>query len=165
MAYPFSFVIFLAVLTGCAPLPTKPGFDGVQALVGARMPQEISWRQSEQERLAHQARVTDQLKSPLTLDAALRIALVNNPRLQASYEKLGMDYGELVQAGLPVNPVFSFSLASSSVGIGREFSVVQDFLSLLTLAPRKRLASALFEETKLSTAQQVLQLVTEVKKA
>ena len=165
MAYPFSLIIFLAVLTGCAPLPTKPGFDGVQALVGARMPQEISWRQSEQERLAHQARVTDQLKSPLTLDAALRIALVNNPRLQASYEKLGMDYGELVQAGLPVNPVYSFSLASSSVGIGREFSVVQDFLSLLTLAPRKRLASALFEETKLSTAQQVLQLVTEVKKA
>lgn len=159
------FIFLLAVLTGCAPLPTKPGFDGVQTLVGARMPQEITWRQTQQERLVHQARVADQLKSPLTLDAALRIALINNPRLQASYEKLSMDYGDLLQAGLPANPSLSFSLRSSSVGVGREFGVVQDVLSLLTLAPRKRLATAMFEETKLNAAQHVLQLATEVKKA
>lgn len=157
-------IFLLAVLTGCASLPTKPGFDGVQTLVGARMPQDIAWRQTQEERRTHQARVAEQLKSPLTPDSALRIALINNPRLQASYEKLGMDYGDLVQAGLPANPSLSFSLHSSSVGVGREFSVVQDILSLLTLAPRKRLATALFEETKLSVAQQVLQLATEVKK-
>lgn len=159
------FIFSLFLLAGCAPLPAKPGFDGVQSLVGSRLTQDLAWRQTDAERTRHQALVADQLKSPLGLDAALRIALINNPRLQASYEQLGMDYGDLVQAGLPANPSLSFSLHSSSVGVGREFGVVQDILSLLTLAPRKRLAAAMFEETKLTTAQQVLQLATEVKKA
>ena len=101
----------------------------------------------------------------MTLDTALRIALINNPRLQASDEKLSMDYGDLLQAGLPANPSLSFSFRSSSVGVGREFGVVQDVLSLVTLAPRKRLATAMFEERKLNAAQHVLQLATEVKKA
>jgi outer membrane protein, heavy metal efflux system len=159
------FIFSLVLLAGCAPLPAKPGFDSVQALVGSRLTQDLAWRQTDAERASHEALVADQLKSPLSLDAALRIALINNPRLQASYEQLGMDYGDLVQAGLPANPSLSFSLRSSSVGVGREFGVVQDVLSLLTLAPRKRLATAMFEETKLATAQQVLQLATEVKKA
>lgn len=158
-------IFFAVAATGCAPLMQRPGFDGVQTLVGARLPQEIGWRQTEQDRLSVQARVADQLKSPLSLDAALRIALINNPRLQASYEKLGMDYGDLVQAGLPANPSLSVGLTSSAVGIGREFGIVQDFFRLLTLAPRKRLAAAQFEETKLTTAQQVLQLSSDLKRA
>ena len=164
----FTKVIYIALLfllAGCAPLPAKPGFSDVQSLVGARMSEPIAWRQSDSERIAHQAQVTEQLKSPLTLAAALRIALINNPRLQASFEKLGMDFGDLIQAGLPPNPSLGISLRSSSVGVGREFSLVQDVLSLLTLAPRKRLATSLFEQTKLETAEQVLQLATEVKKA
>lgn len=158
-------LLALLLLAGCAAPPAKPGFDGVQSLVSSRTSQEIAWRQTDAERIAHQTLVTAQLNSPLSPDAALRIALVNNPRLQASYEKLGMDYGDLLQAGLPANPSLGFSLRSSSVGVGREFSVLQDILSLLTLAPRKRLAAAVFEETKLDTAGQVLQLAGDVKKA
>ena len=157
--------ILFAVLSGCAPLPPKPGFDDVQSLVGARLSQEISWRHSQDERLAHDALVSDRLQAPLTLDTALGIALINNPRLQASYEQLGMNYGELVQAGLPANPSLALSLRSSAVGIGRSVGIVQDILSLLTLKPRSRLATARFEETKLTTAEQVLQLATETKKA
>jgi outer membrane protein, heavy metal efflux system len=161
----FVFIFIAVLVSGCASLPEKPGFDGVKTLVGARVPQEIAWRQTEQERLNVQAQVTDQLKSPLLLDAALRIALINNPRLQASYEKLGMDYGDLVQAGLPANPSLSLAITSSAVGAGREFGIVQDFLSWLTLAPRRRLSAAQFEETKLNTAAQVLQLSSDVKRA
>ena len=36
------YFFLLAVLTRCAPLPNKPGFDDVQTLVGTRMPQEIT---------------------------------------------------------------------------------------------------------------------------
>ena len=42
MATNIVFIFLLAVLTGCAPLPTKPGFDDVQTLVGTRMPQELT---------------------------------------------------------------------------------------------------------------------------
>ena len=158
-------VFALVFLAACAPLPTKPGFDSVQTLLRPRLSQEISWRQTEQERRDQQAAVTTQLNAPLTLDAALGIGLINNPRLQASYEKLGMSYGDLVQAGLPVNPSLSISWRSSAVGVEHGFSLVQDFLSLLTLAPRKRMAETAFEQTKLAIAQQVLELATEVKKA
>ena len=59
-----------------------------------------------------------------------------------------MDDGDLLQAGLPAKPSLNFRFRSSSVGVGREFGVVQDVLSLVTLAPRKRLAAAMLEETK-----------------
>ncbi len=159
------FLIFCAALAGCAPLPPKPGFDDVQALVSARLPQTITWPQSADERRTHQSALSAQLNSALTLDTVLRIGLTNNPRLQALYEQLGMDYGDLIQAGLAPNPTLGFSLRSSAVGIGRELNIVQDLLSLLTLAPRKRLAATQFDQTKLTTAQQVLALATDLKKA
>ena len=158
-------VFALVFLAACAPLPAKPGFDSVQTLLRPRLTQEISWRQTAQERRDLGASVTTQLNAPLTLEAALGIGLINNPRLQASYEKLGMSYGDLVQAGLPVNPSLGLSWRSSAVGVEHGFTLVQDFLSLLTLAPRKRMADGAFEQTKLATAQQVLELATEVKKA
>ena len=160
------FSIFaLAFLTACAPLPVKPGFDSVKTLLRPRLTQEISWRQTEQERRDQQAAVMAQLNAPLTLDAALGIGLINNPRLQASYEKLGMSYGDWVQAGLPANPSLGLSWRSSAVGVEHGFTIVQDLLSLLTLAPRKRMAATAFEQTKYGTAQQVLELAMEVKKA
>jgi outer membrane protein, heavy metal efflux system len=159
------FLLFCTALAGCAPLLPKPGFDAVQSLVGARLPHAIAWPQTADERRTHQAAVMAQLNSPLTLDNVLRIGLINNPRLQAGYEKLGMDYGDLIQAGLPANPSLGLSLHSSSIGIGRELNIVQDLLSLLTLAPRKRLAATQFDQTKLTTAQQVLTLATDLKKA
>ena len=140
------FSIFaLAFLTACAPLPVKPGFDSVQTLLRPRLTQEISWRQTEQERRDQQAAVMAQLNAPLTLDAALGIGLINNPRLQASYEKLGMSYGDWVQAGLPANPSLGLSWRSSAVGVEHGFTILQDLLSLLTLAPRKRMAATAFE--------------------
>ena len=160
----FSIFAF-AFLTACAPLPVKPGFDSVQTLLRPRLTQEISWRQTEQERRDQQAAVMAQLNAPLTLDAALGIGLINNPRLQASYEKLGMSYGDWVQAGLPANPSLGLSWRSSAVGVEHGFTIVQDLLSLLTLAPRKRMAATAFEQTKYGTAQQVLELAMEVKKA
>jgi outer membrane protein, heavy metal efflux system len=159
-------LIFLAaLLSACAPLASKPGFEAVQNLVATRTPHTLAWPQSTAERQAQQQSLAAALQSPLTLESAVRTALLGNPNLQAEYEKLGMAYGDLVQAGLPVNPALTFSLSSSSIGIGREFGVVQDVLSLLALAPRKRLANAMFDEVKLQTAQQVLALASEVKKA
>ena len=160
-----AFSMACVALAGCAPLLPKPGFDEVQSLVSARLPQAIAWPQTADERRTRQASVEALLTAALTLDSVLRIGLTNNPHLQASYEKLGIVYGDLIQAGLPANPSLGFSVHSSSIGVGREVNIVQDLLSLLTLAPRKRLAAAQFDETKLTTAQQVLSLATDLKKA
>ncbi len=157
--------ILVGLLAACAPLPPKPGFEEVQSLVASRLPQALEWHQSKAERDSHDRAIAAILESPLTLDTALRLALISNPDLQANYEKLGIAYGELVQAGVPANPTLSLSITSSAIGVGREIGVVQDLMGLLALAPRKRLASAVFDETKLQTAQHVLTLALEVKKA
>ncbi len=158
-------LFFVALLSACAPMASKPGFEAVQTLVATRTPHTLAWPQSNAEREAQQQSLAAALQSPLSLESTVRIALFGNPNLQADYEKLGIAYGDLVQAGLPANPALSFSLSSSSIGVGREFGVVQDVLSLLALAPRKRLASTMFDEIKLQTAQRVLALSSEVKKA
>ncbi len=160
-----AFLFLVALLSACAPLASKPGFDAVQNLVATRTPHTLAWPQSHAEREAQHQTLAAALQSPLTLESAVRAALLGNPNLQADYEKLGVAYGDLIQAGLPANPALSFSLSSSSIGIGREFGVVQEVVSLLALAPRKRLANAMFDEVKLQTAQRVLALASDVKKA
>jgi hypothetical protein len=48
------------------------------------------------------------LAQPLTADAAVQLALLNNSGLKASLTELGIAEAELVQAGRLRNPAFSF---------------------------------------------------------
>ena len=50
------------------------------------------------------ARVAELLKQPLTADAAVEVALLNNKELQASYADLGIVEADLVRAGRLANP-------------------------------------------------------------
>lgn len=165
MAVKIFLCLIAALLAACAPLPSKPGFEAVQSLVASRIPQTLEWHQTSAERDSHQQTIAAMIASPLTLDSALRLALTGNPDLQATYEKLGIAYGDFVQAGLAANPMLSLSFSSSAVGSGHQIGVVQDVLSLLAIAPRKRLATTMFDETKLQTEQRVSTLALEVKKA
>ena len=53
---------------------------------------------------AAQDTIASLLAKPLTVDAAVQIALLNNPGLQATLEELGIAQADLVQAGLLSNP-------------------------------------------------------------
>ena len=53
---------------------------------------------------AARAVVESLLKRPLTADAAVQIALLNNRDLQAAYNELAVAEADLVQASLPPNP-------------------------------------------------------------
>ncbi|MCK7513349.1 MAG: hypothetical protein MZV70_61145 [Desulfobacterales bacterium] len=44
------------------------------------------------------------MENELTAAGAIQIALLNNARLQARYEELGISQAELIQAGLLKNP-------------------------------------------------------------
>ena len=58
---------------------------------------------------AGQASVKKLLAAPLTADAAVQIALINNRGLQATYAELGIAEADVVQAGRLRNPGFSFA--------------------------------------------------------
>src|SRR5437764_370828 len=146
-----------ALLAGCPAAP--PGRAGVD-------PDVIRWdRDSSDDRAAREA-VRGLLAQPLTADAAVQVALLNNANLQATYEDLGIAQADLVQAGLLKNPVFSGQIrfpADPKAPI--EADVFYDFVSLLTLPLRQKVAAAQFDAAKRRVTGAVLDLAADTPSA
>ena len=161
-----SFGLLAAVLSGCASVPKDAGFDNVSNLVAERTGQRVHWLQGGPEDQAVVDSVHAMLKEQLTVDQAAQIALLNNRRLQAHYEDLGLAQANLVQAGLLRNPVFNAGILFKTVApADLEFSIVQDFLSILYRPLRRSIAEAKFEAVKLKVAGAVLDLAGQVRAA
>lgn len=156
---------------GCASVPEKAGFPDVQNTIKQRIDRCVYWNQGTSEDKKATEAIQAMLQQELTLDEAVQISLFNNRSLQALYEELGIAQADVVQAGLLKNPVFtaSFRFPDRTVvghhGTNTEFSVVQDFLDLLILPLRKKVAAGQFEMTKLRVGNAILNLAAEVRSA
>jgi cobalt-zinc-cadmium efflux system outer membrane protein len=159
--------LVVAGLTGCAGAPKAPGFDDVRREVAARTGRQVEWDRGSADDHAVSARVSSMLAAGLTADGAVQVALLNNPNLQATYEGLGVAQAELVQAGLLRNPVFDADVKFLEGGGGTivELAVVQDFLDVLFIPARQRVAAAALEAEKLRVTGAVLDLAGEVRRA
>ena len=158
----------LVALAGCATVPKDAGFKEVQDTVAQRTGYLTQWRGNSADDAAVDQAVRSMLAGGLTVDQAVQIALLNNPHLQATFEDLGIAQAELVQAGLLKNPVFAASWRFPDrppSNTNAEYSVTQDFLDLLVLPLRKKMADQQFQSTRLSVAHDVLQLTAQVKTA
>jgi len=164
-------LVGIGMINGCASVPKEAGFSDVQKLIEQRIGRQVHWNQGTPEDVKVTEVIQSMLKQELTLDAAVQIALLNNRSLQATYEGLGIAQADVVQAGLLRNPTFgaSFRFPDKTVGGHRstntEFSVVQDFLDLLVLPLRKKVASAQFEQAKLRVGNAIMNLAAEVRSA
>jgi cobalt-zinc-cadmium efflux system outer membrane protein len=154
-------------LAGCTTIRPDGDFDAVRSEVARRNGQQPRWyhTQPEDQHVAERTRAL--LATPLTEDTAVELALLNNRRLQASYEALGVARADLVQAGLLVNPVLQadITLGVSAPGQGVAIGLMQNFMRALQIPLRKRIAEAALEEAKFTVAAQVIELVIEVKRA
>ena len=161
-------ILAAALLGGCATVPKEAGFGDVQNAIADRTAHLVQWRGRTEADASVDAAVQSLLQRPLTADQTVQIALLNNRHLQALFEDLGIAQADLVQAGLLKNPVFftSFRFPDRPPrGTNSEFSVTQDFLDLLILPLRKRVAAREFESTKLAIGNEILQLASDVKTA
>jgi cobalt-zinc-cadmium efflux system outer membrane protein len=132
-------VAALVVEGGCTVSRTR-GHTEVAQLVNERIGQKTHWDQGSPEDAEVAKVVNALLRNRLTRETAVEIALVNNRRLQETYEELGISQADMVQAGLLKNPSLSFAVGFP-IGVGiNEFtgSLVQDFLDLLVLPMRKK---------------------------
>jgi len=156
-----------ALVAGCASVPPKGGFADVQRMIGQRTGLTVHWDQGKPEDRAARERVQSLLQEPLTAEAAVQIALLNNPTLQATYEELGIAQADLVQAGLLQNPVFIGSWRSSNHTsvLNSEYALAQNFLNIFLLPLRKKLAAAQFEQAKLRVSNAVLGFSVQVRTA
>lgn len=157
----------ITVLGGCVSLSEDNGFSNIQNEAKARLGKDLRWARNDSERESIRAQIKPLLAQPLTADAAVQIALLNNPGLQASYGELGLSEASLVQASRLRNPGFSFQRLEKSetniVDIERKF--LFDVLGLLTLSTRTEIESRRFEQTKLRVTGEVMRVAADTRRA
>jgi cobalt-zinc-cadmium efflux system outer membrane protein len=156
------FALALAVIAGCAEPKANDGFDDVHQLIQTRSGENLE--RPDEAKTA----IDELLKGELSLPHAVRIALLNNQNLRADLEDLGIGAADVKAAGLLKNPVFAGSFRVPNQppnGTDAELSIDQDFLDLLVLPLRRRMAATEFERTKYLVADRVWQLIVDVKSA
>ena len=163
------FVASLACLIGgCVSVPKQAGFDDVQKDVAQKTGVTVQWRGTSADDAAIDDAVRKLLDKPLAVDDAVQIALLNNRSLQATYETLGIAQADLVQAGLLKNPVFTAGIRFPDRSPRKtylDFSVEEDFIDLILLPTRKKLAEDAFAQTKKTVAGSVLQVAADTRSA
>lgn len=110
----------------------------------------------------------------LSLDTALKIALTNNGEIQSTFQDLGIAKADVWQATLFKNPTFDgfvrFPNHDTLENGGRtqnnvELSVSQDFIDVILMPFKRRVATAEYDAVKLRVTDAVLNFILEVKKA
>src|SRR5262245_25563408 len=162
-------VLLATALTACTTVVSRPGFDAVTDLVSERSAgHALSWNQGTPDDDAAAQHVQDLLAQELTVAAAIQVALLQNRTLQAVYEQLGIAQADLVQAGLLQNPILAADVrfpTAEAAFVGAGIGLMQEFISILQIPLKKRVAEAAFEEAKLTSSAAVIELATAVKRA
>lgn len=153
------------VLSGCATVQRTAGVSEVDKQLSTRTGESVSWQQDADERRAAEAKVSELLATELTVEKAVRIALLNNRGLQATYERLGIAQADLVQAGLLDNPELGLQYLFGDEGNLFEATLMQPFMNLITLAARKQIGTAQAERVRMEVAQSAFELALDVKAA
>ncbi len=107
--------------------------------------------------------VRELLRGDLTEASALRIAVLNNRRVQAALAELGVARAELVQAGLLHNPVFAVETRLFRGGTEIELGLSQSFLDLFLLPARRAAAAAEREAVAARVTRELVHLAFQVR--
>ena len=157
------------MLSGCATFSADGGFSSVQKTAQDKLGKNILWAQTEADKNTIQNRVQTLVSAPLTIEAAVEIALLNNPGLQADYHTLGIAESAVVAAGRLPNPHLAMMRASHLDASGREYKIEQtltfNLFSLLTKPQEYAIAKEDFRRTQLDVSTAVLRLAHETRKA
>src|SRR5437899_5371455 len=150
-------------LVGCAHVDPNPAFRELANTFHLRTGKRVQCNRGTAQDAEAQAAVASILRHPLTADAAVQVALLNNRNLQATYEELGIAQADLVEAGLLRNPIFTFERRFP--GQALEMDLLKEFIDILLLPLRKRIAAAQFEAAKLRVGHEILKTAAEVRAA
>lgn len=149
-------------LSACASLPDDWGRGDVARLAGEhgrKLPQADDAA----------AFTAQQTQAPLSADAAVQLALLNNPDLRAEAAQLGIAAADLYEAGRLANPVLSATRLSAgdnnTPNPQLTLGIAFNFVNLLWLPSNSRYARAGFESAKLATSAAALELAAHTEAA
>ncbi|MGH8666716.1 MAG: TolC family protein, partial [Burkholderiales bacterium] len=154
------------MLGGCASFSSDGGLDAVASATAERgLKPRPQWVRSEDDGKRVRASVANLLQVPVGVDAAVEIALLNNPGLQAAYADLGIAEADLVQAGRLGNPGFSFARLRRGDELEIERTFLFDVLGLITMPIRTELERRRFELTQSRLTTEVLRVADNTRRA
>jgi len=161
----------LVVLVFACALPAaakdKP-FAPVEQTVKERTKRTVTWEQDMAAREQSLAQARTLLRKPLNVTTAVQVALLNNRDLQATFEEIGLSSADVREARMLANPELDFTAKfpdRAPSGTKLEWGVAQNFLSLMMIPLRSRVAREQLAAAQLRVSDEVVKLVAEVKMA
>lgn len=157
--------VVLAAATACTDLSSTQGASEVHALVAARAPGLEARTPAAETQAAIDARVAKILMAPLSVDGAVSVALLRNPRLQIEFARLGLAAADVLAASRISNPTLAASLLEpisgpdAALGNG---ALTQSLADLLLLHVRKRWAAGEYRRAEALVANAILDLAVDV---
>ena len=153
-----------AALSGCVSFSSDGGISVAAGIAAQELKKDTVVIHAPEDASSARDRVEHLLKRPLTAEAAVQIALLNNRGLQAAYNELGIAEAMLVQSSLPPNPSFSFSRISGSLESELEGTIAANILALATLPARAEIAADRFRAVQLRAAEETLRVAAEARR-
>ncbi len=155
-------VAFFSTMVFASPKRSLKNIDKIvrtQTGINTDLSQEISEVDAQNE-------IKKILDDPLTVEEAVKIALLNNPSIKAAMAQLGISRADMVQAGLLHNPKLSGFIRKSNEEDSKtntEFEVKGDIMDLLFWPLRKRLANTQFKQAEYDLAKTIVDFINEVR--
>jgi outer membrane protein TolC len=153
------------LLSACKTFSPDGGMSTVAAVAGGGLNKSVVRIGSAETAAQAKGEVARLLHAPLSAEAAVQIALLNNPGLQAAYNRLGIAEAVMVQASRPPLPSFSYDWVKTSIELDIERQIVASVLSLATWPARSKLAGVRFEQAELRAAEETLRLAADTRRA
>ena len=154
-----------AVLSACTWFSPDAGMGVVATIAQQELNKDAAAIRSLEEAEAAAATVRRLLGRPLTADAAVQVALLNNRGLQAAYDELAIADAERVGQSLPPNPTFSWRRIQAGPALESEMQLVTNIIALATLPARSEIAAERFHQAQLRAAEETLRVAHEARRA
>jgi outer membrane protein TolC len=158
-------IVAAMLLAGCASLQPDAGFEGVRQASQRLAGVDPVWPRDDAARQHTGRELAQLLGQPLSMDAAVRVALLNNRHLQADFEALGIADAERVQALQWPNPGLSLGRSTRGDEVEIERGLHLNIGRLLALPLIREVESRRFARAQGEAATRVLQLVADTRKA
>src|ERR1700722_15833257 len=144
----------------------EEAFQDVQRSVQERSGKTVRW---EEDQAAHEQALQESrqlLRKPLTVNTAVQIALLNNRSLQATFEEIGLSAADLLEAATIPNPKIDLSIRfpdQPPSGTYVDYGAAIDFLKIIMIPLKKQVAKDQLEAAALHVADEILELISQVK--
>ena len=152
------------LLVGCATLPADRGASVANELLVTRSDTATDTPLTKSH--DRQSQVQQLLATPLDANAAVRVALLQNPRMRLLYSELGLAQAEVYDASRLSNPSLGYmQIGTDDVGYQTTWSLSQSFTELLFIGYRTRVSRSQLLQAQQRVADDVLTLEAEVRSA